>query len=155
MPAFCPICARDEETEEGRLDEGTRYGLCRSRDHGPEPYVWEITRPGVSFRSSEGIGADLDIWDKLLECVESADFVPYGTVEERFIAKFPEEAQTLAERFGHRWRPEYPKSTQFSMSAYLAARLRELAKEGLLKLDWGPAEGPWSYNETISWWRRV
>jgi hypothetical protein len=79
----------------------------------------------------------------------------YGEVEDRFIAKYPEAASVLLHRYGHRWRdPEHP-SGQYSMSSYLASRLRELANEGHLELSWDKARGPWAYNGVISHWERI
>jgi hypothetical protein len=98
---------------------------------------------------------ELQIWDKLLELFPGGeDFLDYGSVEDRFIERFPSEAALLRDRYGHRWRyPDHP-STQYSMSAYLASRLRELEREGQLDLDWRPATGPWVYNGIISHWRK-
>jgi hypothetical protein len=154
MPVLCPLCVRDENTKLHQRDDGITYGVCLDRSHGPDGFVWEPTPPpGRSFRS-DGLGADLAIWDKLLEVVEAGEYQSYGLVEDRFVERFPEETRILAERFGHRWRfPEHP-STQYSMSAYLASRLKELEREGELDLSWDRAEGEWSHNGIISQWRR-
>jgi hypothetical protein len=78
----------------------------------------------------------------------------YGEVEDRFFILYPTEANLLHERYGHRWRDGNKSANQFSMSVYLAGRLRELATEEAVDLTWGPAEGPWSYNGIISYWAR-
>ncbi len=155
MPAFCPLCAQDDYTETHELDDGTSYAICLYATHGPDGYVWEpwVEKRGRSSRS-EGLGAELEIWDKLLACFSSTDdFISYGDVEDRFISRYPSEATLLLHRYGHRWRDPEHRSTQYSMSAYLALRLRELEKDGSLELEWGPATGPWAYNEIISHWR--
>ena len=154
MPVLCPLCVRDDDTKILQRDDGITYGVCLDRSHGPDGFVWEpAPPPGRSFRS-EGLGADLAIWEKLLEVVEAGEYQSYGLVEDRFVERFPAETLILAERFGHRWRfPEHP-STQYSMSAYLAARLKELEREGELDLSWDQAEGEWSHNGIISHWRR-
>lgn len=154
MPVLCPLCARDDDTSTYNRDDGINYAVCLDRSHGPDGVVWEPTPPpGRSFRS-DGLGADLDIWDKLLEVVEPGEFQSYGVVEDSFVERFPQETRILAERFGHRWRyPEFP-STQYSMSACLAARLKELEREGHLDLAWEKAEVPWAHNGIISHWRR-
>jgi hypothetical protein len=97
----------------------------------------------------------LTIWDKLLDCVyPGEDFIPYGTVEDRFSEKYPGDMRQLIGLYGHRWRdPQHP-SSRFSASVYLGGRLSELAKAGLLEQQWGPAEGPWAYNGTYQWWRK-
>ena len=132
--------------------------MCHHPTHGQDGYLWEPTtsRTATPDRSSEsgGLGAELEIWDKLLTCFESGEgFISYGEVEDRFIARYPPEATLLLHRYGHRWRDPEHRSGQYSMSAYLALRLRDLEKDDLLELEWGPAKGPWAYNEIISQWR--
>jgi hypothetical protein len=78
----------------------------------------------------------------------------YGEVEDRFIERYPADASLLRERYGHRWRDGKRSVNQYTMPVYLAARLRDLSKEGLVELSWGPAEDPWSYNGFISYWAR-
>jgi len=155
VPALCPLCVFDEYTTEDRTPDGVRFGSCTNPEHGAEPFVWEVSvRSSRGRRNREGIGADLGVWDKLLTCVVPGEkAVSYGVVEDRFFARYPDEAKTLLLAYGHRWRdPQHP-SSQFSMSTYLATRLSELADEGHLEKTWGPAEGPWAHNPTISWWR--
>ncbi len=158
MPAFCPLCAADEHTHEGTTEDGVRFAVCRAPDHGTDGFVWEPSPPpgSPSVGRTGGLGAELGAWEKLWECVpEGVDFVAYGVIEDRFLERFPLEARQLLERYGHRWRHDAPRSsTHYSMSVYLSARLRELATEGLLDVRWGPAEGDWSYNGQISYWRR-
>ena len=89
-----------------------------------------------------GIGADLDIWDKLLDCVPSGqEFVPYGDVEDAFFDRYPAEADVLLRKYGHRWRDSAHPAGRFSMSVYLSGRLRELADRGELEVRWEPARG--------------
>jgi hypothetical protein len=156
MPAFCPLCAADDHTSEGVTEDGIRYAVCRDPSHGDDGFTWEPSPPPGSGARGGGLGAELGIWDKLLECVPpGVDYMPYGTVEDAFFARFPTEAEVLLQRYGHRWRdPAHRSATGFSMSVYLSARLKELSQEGRLDVRWGPAEGPWSYNGIISYWRR-
>lgn len=116
--------------------------------------MWEPTDPKQGSARHDGLGAELGIWDKLLECfIAGQDSVAYGEIEDRFFAAYPDDARRLLHLYGHRWRdPQHP-ATQYSMSAYLAARLKDLHRERHLVLTWGPARGPWSYNEVISHWR--
>ena len=154
MPVLCPLCARDDDTQTHRRDDGIKFAVCLDRSHGPEGFVWEPTPPPGRSMRSEGLGSELGIWDKLLEVVGPGEFQSYGVVEDRFVERFPEETRILAERFGHRWRfPDHP-SSQYSMSAYLASRLKELEREGHLDLKWDKAEGQWAHNGIISQWRR-
>ena len=103
----------------------------------------------------DGLGNELEIWDKLLDCVPSGDAHSYGVVEDQLFDRYPAEAAAVQERYGRRWREGKKSENQFSMSAYLAARLSELAEEKLLFKTFGAAEGPWSYNGIISYWERA
>jgi hypothetical protein len=155
MVAYCSLCASDEATSSHVTDDGIAYAVCADSSHGEGGYIWEPHQPGQGHsRSSEGIGAEIGIWDKLLTLFEPGeDFVSYGDVEERFLDRYPTEFTLLLHRYGHKWRdPDYP-STQYSMSSYLAGRLRDLANEDQLDLTWRPAEGKWKHNEIISHWK--
>jgi len=150
-----PLCASDEHTSEGTTDDGRGSALCSNpREHGHDGFVWEPTRMKKSRNRGDGLGAELDIWDKLLECIP-ADGVAhsYGD-EERFFERYPAEASLLQERYGHRWREGKKSVNQFSMSAFLAGRLSELSDEGAVAKTWAPAERPWAYDGVISHWAR-
>jgi hypothetical protein len=156
MPAFCSLCAADDHTSEGVTEDGTKFAVCLDPSHGEGGYTWEPRQPGGGgSRQGGGLGAELGIWEKLLDSVPLGDdFLSYGVVEDAFLEHHPIEGRVLGERYGHRWRPDMPRTTSsYSMSVYLSTRLRELSREGLLDVRWGPAEGPWSYNGIISYWR--
>ena len=156
MPFFCPLCALDENTTASAAADGRVFVVCTTREHGVEGYVWEPTPERRSPTRGDGLGAELDIWDKLLECVPSdARAHSYGEVESVLIDRYPKETASLQDRYGHRWREGKRSTNQFSMSAYLAARLSELADEGLLIKTFAPAEPPWDYNAVISHWQRA
>ena len=156
MPALCPLCVRDDLTTEQTTDDGRRFVVCSAKEHGGDGYVWEPTPPPAKTMRGDGLGAELDIWDKLLECVPAdGKEHPYGAVEDRLFERYSGETAMLQERYGHRWREGNKSANQFSMSVYLAARLSELAGEGLLVKTYGPAEGPWVYNGIISHWQRA
>jgi hypothetical protein len=157
MPAFCPLCASDENTVEEITEDGRMFAVCSdASEHGVDGFVWEPTPTKLSNTRGDGLGNELEIWDKLLECVPvDGSSHPYGDVEGRLFERYPGEARVLQERYGHRWREGKKSVNQFSMSVYLAARLSELADEKLLIKTYGPAEGPWSYNGIISHWERA
>ena len=156
MPAYCPLCASDERTSEGNADDGRHFASCAHPDHGPEPFTWELYTPGTDRSTrGDGLGAELGIWDKLLECLEPGEpAIAYGILEDRFLERFPVEWKQLIDRYGHRWRYPDKRSGQYSASVYLAARLRELADDTAVELTWAPATGEWAYNGVISQWRR-
>lgn len=148
------MCISDEYTEESATEDGRRFISCTNPEHGAEPWVWEPYEAPRGTSRGDGLGSELDVWDKLLACVDvGSDFVPYGMVEDRFVERYPSEARRLLHLYGHKWRDAAHPSTRYSMSAYLAARLKDLEKEGHLALKFGPAEGEWAYNATISWWK--
>ncbi len=104
--------------------------------------------------AGRGLAAELDLGNKLLACIEpDADFIPYGTVEDRFFELYPEAAQTLLRKYKHRWRDPRFRSSGHSMSVYLAHRLGDLEREGFLEQKKGPGEGQWADNKNISHWR--
>ena len=151
---FCGVCASEDYTSTEELDDGTEYYVCASSFH-PVPRIWEPpARSGIQLGRS-GIGDELTIWGKLYESVpEGPDFVPYGEVEDALAEQYPEALHALIREYGHRWRDPDNPSGRYSASVYLAARLGELAREGLLEQKSGPATGPWAYNGTYEWWRR-
>lgn len=154
MRGFCSLCVSDEFTSADRTEDGRRFFSCSNPEHGAEPWVWEPSEDRPKRHRGDGLGSELDIWDKLLACLQPGeDFIPYGDIEDRFIERFPTETGQLLSRYGHRWRyPAHPAS-KYSMSAYLAARLKDLEREGHLALRFDRAEGSWAYNEIISWWK--
>lgn len=156
MPAFCPLCASDDYTSDIITPDGETLALCGHRSHGVDGFTWDPSPPEPTNMRSDGIGSELDIWDKLLESVPNdGEAHQYGEVEDKLFESYPTEAAVLQNRYGHKWRDGKKSENNYSMSAYLALRLRELEKEGHLKLSWGPATGPWEYNEVISHWQRV
>jgi hypothetical protein len=150
------LCVSDEYTSEGVEPDGQRFVLCANvREHGVDGYRWNPTVVSKGSRSRSGLGAELEIWEKLLESIPAdGKAYSYGEVEELFFERYPADAALLQERFGHVWRPGKRPENQYSMSVYLSLRLSELAREEAVELTWGPAEGPWSYNGIISYWAR-
>ena len=133
----------------------SKYAACMARDHGENGFVWEPTIERRSTTRGDGLGADLDIWDKLLECVPGVGVAhAYGVAEDAFFERYPTEASLLQDRYGHRWREGKKSAHQYSMSSFLPARLSELADETFLVKRFGPAEGPWAYSAQISHWTR-
>ena len=154
MPHLCSLCATDDSTTEYRNDDGVRYVVCTDRSHGSDGYAWEVPPPPGRSARGDGLGAELGIWDKLLELFDpDEDYVSYGVVEDRLFECYPTEATTLLRRYGHKFRdPDHP-STRYSMSVYLSSRLKDLEKEGHLDLVFRPATKAWAYNGVISHWR--
>ena len=85
---------------------GRVFAVCADPEHGSDG---NVLGANTAWRSKpaggDGLGAELGIWDKLLECVPADGHVhPYGDVEDRFFERYPEEAHQLLERYGHKWR---------------------------------------------------
>lgn len=157
MIAFCPLCSSDEYTSLDTDPDGKQFAQCsNAKEHGADGYAWIPSSPSGSERGtrSDGLGIELGVWDKLLECVPTdGEFHSYGEVEDTFFALYPREVSTLQNRYGHRWREGAKSDGTYSMSVYLALRLSELRREGVLEATWLPAEGEWAYNGVISHWR--
>jgi hypothetical protein len=143
----------DEYTTEGMTEDGRRYVVCaNTREHGADGYVWEPTVAKAGRIRGDGLGAELDIWAKLLECVP-ADGQPhsYGEVEDVFFERYPDEAAFLQSRYGHVFREGKRTEREYSMTSYFLARLSDLIREKSLSVSYGPAEAPWSdFTRTIS-----
>src|SRR5690606_36215061 len=157
MIAFCPLCSSDEYTSLDTDPDGKQFAQCsNAKEHGADGYAWIPSSPSGSERGtrSDGLGIELGVWDKLLECVPTdGEFHSYGEVEDTFFALYPREASTLQNRYGHRWREGAKSDGTYSMSVYLALRLSELRREGVLEATWLPAGGELAYNDVISHWR--
>ncbi len=70
MLVFCSLCVSDEYTTDGVTEDGRRFVVCsNTREHGADGYVWEPTEEKKGRSRGDGLGAELDIWDKLLECI--------------------------------------------------------------------------------------
>lgn len=150
----CPLCATDEFAVLSTTGDGRTYALCSGPAH-PKEWEFEPIDARRDRTRTDGLGQELGIWDKLLMCVTPGEgAIAYGVVEDRLFEKHPDVATALLRTYGHRFRDPAHPSTQYSMSAYLAARLRELANEGALSLTWARAEGQWSHNGVISHWER-
>ena len=77
--------------------------MCAARYHGAEPYACEPTLTERTTIRGDGLGSELDIWDRVLECVPADGAVhPYGDVEDRIFANHPGDAAILQEWYGHR-----------------------------------------------------
>ncbi len=87
MPAYCSLCTSDEHTSEEVAEDGRLFAVCSGKYHGGEPYVWEPT-PARRSKRGDGLGNDLDIWEKLLECVPADGSAhAYGVVEDQLFER--------------------------------------------------------------------
>ena len=155
MPAYCSLCASDDYTSERETDDGRVFAVCSARYHGTEPYVWEPTPTLSRNTRGDGLGSELGIWDKLLECVPAGGPHSYGIVEGRLFELYPNEAAGLQERYGHRWRDGRKSQSRFSMSVVPGRTSQRTRRRGLLAKSFAPADGPWAYNGIISHWKRA
>lgn len=90
-----------------RADRGLKlrdFAVCTHPNHGEAGYVWEPHVPGAGHsRTSEGIGAEIGVWNKLLKLFEPGEgFVSYGVVEDRLLERYPDEFTLLLHRYGHK-----------------------------------------------------
>lgn len=135
----CPLCGGQDYLE----------FVC----HGPHgAYTFMAKGKGTATAYPEGLAPDLGLYESLPLCVR-VDEGPaeYGVVEYRFGTAYPHEYRQLVTTYGHR---SASPGKQYSASAFLAATLGRLAREGALVLTWGKGTGYWSYNDPISYWAR-
>jgi len=115
-------------------------------------YSWIGTTPdgpvdvGLSYNKAEDLGVPND----LLACLEHGEpFVEYGVVEYRYATTGnPSVYKQLVDDYGHT--ALGPK--QYTASAFIAATLGRMEKEGTLAYKYDKATGFWSYNGGISYW---
>lgn len=123
---------------------------------------WDTPSPRGSRAShvhARGSGSgtlveDLELYDKLVDAVESATrdtvgYVEYGIVEHHFAFANVDDYRFLYERFGH-ISADHPKG--YTLSGYLGQLLGILSRDDQLTYLPGHGTGYWSYNSTISNW---
>jgi hypothetical protein len=145
----CALCGHDDEVAiMPSPDGGSWQYTCPPGPHHAELHVWTVAEP-TTFIGRDGVTAEFGLYDDLPALVVSGEpWVEYGLVEHRYKLAHPQTYNALLDRYGHRAKQPKP----FTMSAFIAGALGQLAREGVLAYKWGPATGYWSYNGKVSYW---
>jgi hypothetical protein len=149
----CPLCATDDDVRLVDVDVDQWEFVCSDARHS-EPFRWTPKsksappRRPQPERRPESRAAELGVFDDLQACIHPAEWVEYGVVEHRYALQAPDAYAALVDEFGHR----SVAPSEFTVSAFLARALGQLAEEGKLKLRKEPGTGYWSYLWRVSYW---
>jgi hypothetical protein len=163
MTRYCPLCINvvDEQVTITASGLEERVFVCMDSSHGAEGYPLPAmpTRDtprsdGRRARQARSEPPVSDIEEKLLACIpQGPDFTPYGAVEDRFFELWPDDADTLMMKYGHKWRGDGQVRGAKSTSQYLVGRLSSIKRQGLAEHIDGPAVDPWTHLPKYSHWR--
>jgi hypothetical protein len=152
----CPLCATDDDVTMDNVDVDVWEFVCSGPSHA-EPFQWKPRtsapastppRRAQPERRQESRAAELGVFGDLLACVHAGEWVEYGVVEYRYALRTPDAYSELVDEFGHR----SIAPSEFTVSAFLARALGQLAEEDKLQLRKEPGTGYWSYLRRVSYW---
>lgn len=147
--SLCPRCGtEDDVVVVAHGPDAWRYTCSADTRHHAEPVSWTVDVPDERADRRSGIGAELGVYDVLLDCIRPGEVVEYGVVEHRFAALAPHAYRELVGRYGHASLAD----TRYSASMFLAGALGQLRDEGLLRKSVVKGTGYWSYLSTVSAW---
>lgn len=109
-------------------------------------------RPHTSARTRRrGIGAELGVYDDVFLCLSPSEpWLEHGVVEHRYKELCPTAYRAMIDRWGHT--VQGPR--RYSVTAFLTRAWSQLAGEGVLSMQLGPATGLYRHNSnsTILYW---
>lgn len=144
----CPLCASQDSFDPPvRLADGIWQFVCR----GPHAlYVFDVQPSNDLAAYPEGLAADLGLYDDLPKCItDETTYVEYGIVEYRYGLAHPKEYGQLVATYGRR---SQGKGKTYTASAFIASTLGRIARDGVLRFEFGKGTGYWSYDDPISYW---
>jgi hypothetical protein len=110
----------------------------------------ERRRQRISARAGRrGIAAELGVYDDFFLCLSPGEpWLEHGIVEHRYKQLRPSAYRDMIDRWGHV--SQGPR--RYSVTAFLTRRWSQLAVDGLLAAQLGPATGVYEHNGTILYW---
>lgn len=145
----CGLCGHTDSVTRAKLGPGVWEYRCSAH---PD---WQLVVDASAKPIPEwsGVMGELGLYDDLPNCVDPGEpFVEYGVVEYRYRSRFPDSWAKVRERYPYRDVDEY---REYTASAFVAAALGRLEREGVLVKRSGRATGYWSYNGEVSYWARA
>jgi hypothetical protein len=125
------------------------YVCSRSGHVRGGSYAWiEVPEPPGSGLSDVAHQYRLDVELPAALAGLGGSWYEYGVLEAAYAGRCPEDFAALVAEYGH----TAQKAKQYTVSAFLARTLGELARQGVVAYHAGPATGRWSYNSEVSWW---
>ena len=96
-----------------------------------------------------GIGAKLGVYDDVFLCLSPGEpWLEHGIVEHRYKELRPTAYREMINRWGH----VIQGPRRYSVTAFLTRRWSQLAVDGVLAAQLGPATGVYQHNGTIMYW---
>ncbi|MGE0305023.1 MAG: hypothetical protein AB7N61_12315 [Acidimicrobiia bacterium] len=145
----CPLCATDDGVDVVSTGPDLWEFSC-SNDQPSHPYSWPVNTGVPITVGRTGVGEELGVYDDLLRCVHTDEFVEYGIVEYRFAQEAPASYRALVDQYGH----VNVRPTKYTASSFLSHALGQLSREGLFVYTEVKATGYWDYLSKVSAWRR-
>ena len=111
----------------------------------PEP-----RRHRISAKAGHsGIGAELGVYDDVFLCLSPGDpWLEHGIVEHRYKELCPTAYKEMIDRWGH----VIQGPRRYSVTAFLTRAWSQLARDGVLATQLGPATGLYQHNVKILYW---
>lgn len=147
----CPLCALDANDLVTWDVEGPglwRFTCVACVNPAHDDYSWLTTgRDALSTGEHDGLSAELGLYDDLLRCFTPGEaLIEYGVVECRYATSNPAAYKHIVGLYSH---TEFGKPIDYSASAFIAAAVGKLGREGLLVRHPCKATGFWKYNGTL------
>ena len=99
--------------------------------------------------SLRGIAAEFGVYDDVFLCLSPGEpWAEHGIVEHRYKELRPTEYREMIDRWGH----VIQGPRRYSVTAFLTRRWSQLASDGVLAAQLGPATGVYEHNGTILYW---
>lgn len=149
MMALCVWCGTDEFAD---LDPATGVAVCHGPGH-PTERMWEPKEEAKKRASranplSDGIAAQLGLYDDLPKCLNPGEWAETGVVEHRYGAEHPREYRWMVDRWGHV--AQGPR--KYSVTSFIGSTLGALSRATNVTYRQGRGSGFFDYNPTIGLW---
>jgi hypothetical protein len=110
----------------------------------------ERRRHRISAKAGpRGIGAELGVYDDVFLCLSPGEpWLEHGIVEHRYKELCPTAYREMIDRWGH----VIQGPRRYSVTAFLTRACSQLAGNGVLAAQLGPATGLYEHNRRILYW---
>lgn len=147
----CPFHAHEDVKGVPGDQPGAYVFTCTAKGHpaGGE-FSWPSYPDPPAGLLGSGLTGELGLGTVLPALVATfpGTWIEYGVLEQAYATTHPEDFALLVETYGH----TAIAKKKYSVSAFIARALGDLARAGAVLYHDGPATGRWSYNSNISWW---
>lgn len=153
MIANCGWCASDDYIEDH--NESDDIALCLGPGHD-EPRMFQPKAEAAAKKArenslgelSDGIAADLGLYDDLPDLLIPGEWADTPTVEYRYAREHPMTFKRLLDRWGH----VSEGSTKYSTTAFIGSTLGQLSRATNVTHRPGQGTGLFKRNAKIGYW---